>query len=100
MAFAAGMEKEVRGRAVEALLLFGAFLLDVRAEILLDEARTCATMRRRLNDPAGVGASNGGNGDALTAEEGMKEMSEKFPADGQRSLRCAVSSLNLSTHSI
>jgi hypothetical protein len=35
-------------------------------------------MRRRLNDPAGVGLSNGGNGDALTTEEGMKEMSEKF----------------------
>jgi phosphomethylpyrimidine synthase len=32
-----------------------------------------------LNDPVGASASaNGGNGAELTAEEGMRQMSEKF----------------------
>jgi phosphomethylpyrimidine synthase len=32
-----------------------------------------------LNDPAGAsGSANGGNGAELTAEEGMRQMSEKF----------------------
>ena len=57
-----------------------AFLLDVRAEVLLDEDQPgSAGYAAKLNDPAKRAiAGADANGDAATAEAGMAEMSKKF----------------------
>jgi hypothetical protein len=55
------------------------------ALFLLDAGypRSAQLCGNALNDPAGVGASNGGNCNALTAEEGI-QTSEKFRQTSSR----------------